>query len=407
MKDVLMITHFTQTPGEAGNARFAYLASLLADKFNVEVVTTDFSHRTKSKRTLEKNEFDKLNYKLTLLNEPGYKKNVSLTRFYSHWKFGKSLKKYLENRKKPDVVYCSVPSLDAASVAAKYSKKNGIPFIIDIQDLWPEAFEMVFSIPVISKLVFMPFRIKANYAYKEADLIVGVSETFINRAVGVNKKFKKKEIVFLGTILSLFDAYASDNPILKKEKDCIWIGYIGTLGHSYDLKTVIDSLVLLKNKPYYNKIKLIVIGDGPLRGEFEKYANCQGISAAFTGRIPYSNMVATLNLCDVAVNPIKMKSAGTILNKHADYAAAGIAVVNSQECHEYRELVDKYEMGINAECENAIDISQKIGFLIENESVRTKMGLNARKCAEENFDREVTYKRIVKLIEDENEIGFM
>ncbi len=36
-----------------------------------------------------------------------------------------------------------MPSLDVAKVAAKYAKENNIRFIIDIQDLWPEAFRMV------------------------------------------------------------------------------------------------------------------------------------------------------------------------------------------------------------------------------------------------------------------------
>ena len=57
-----------------------------------------------------------------MLKEPGYTKNVSFKRFYSHYVMGRNLRKYLSNRKKPDVIYCAVPSLDVAKTAAKYAK---------------------------------------------------------------------------------------------------------------------------------------------------------------------------------------------------------------------------------------------------------------------------------------------
>ena len=118
------------------------------------------------------------NFKITLLDEPGYKKNVCLKRFYSHYKLGKVLKKYLRDiSDKPDVIYCGIPSLSCASIAAKYGKKHKIRFIIDVQDLWPEAFKLVLHIPILSDLIFTPFTLLANKSYRSADAIIGVSET--------------------------------------------------------------------------------------------------------------------------------------------------------------------------------------------------------------------------------------
>ncbi|XZI03992.1 hypothetical protein ACSXDM_02595 [Clostridium perfringens] len=62
-KDILMVTHFTQIPREAGNGRFLYLLNMFDyDKVQVELVTTDFSHRTKEKR---EKIYENLKYKLT------------------------------------------------------------------------------------------------------------------------------------------------------------------------------------------------------------------------------------------------------------------------------------------------------------------------------------------------------
>lgn len=148
MKKIFIITQYVSMPGEKSNGRFRYIADLLTSSDNqIELITTNFSHRDKTHRIFNPDKVKNLKYKFTMLEEPGYKKNISLKRFYSHYKFAKNLKKYLEKQEKPDIIYCAVPSLDVAKVAAEYAKKNNIRFIIDVQDLWPEAFKMVFNIP--------------------------------------------------------------------------------------------------------------------------------------------------------------------------------------------------------------------------------------------------------------------
>ncbi len=395
MKDVLMITHFTQTPGEAGNGRFDYLANMLCVSNSVEVVTTSFSHRTKKQREIS-DEYDKLNYKLTLLHESGYKKNVSLKRFYSHWVFGRSLKKYLKTRKKPDVIYSSAPSLDVAYVAAKYAKENNIPFVLDVQDLWPEAFKMVFNIPVVSDIIFAPMEKKANCIYRSADVVLAVSQTYVDRVLSVNKTAKNAFPVFLGTELEYFDKLNEENKFERKDSD-ILLGYAGTLGHSYDIERVIDALDILRSQGYSN-IKFLVMGDGPLKERFEQYAQDKNISAEFTGRLQYGEMVGRLCACDIVINPIARGSAGSIINKHGDYAASGIAVINSQESPEYRKLVEDYNMGLNCGCGNSADMAEKIKKLADDPELRRLMGENARRCAEEKFDRKKTYGKIIEII---------
>lgn len=401
MKDVLFITHFTQIPGEHGNNRFYYIVENI-DKTNVEVevVTTSFSHMKKNQREINKGSKNKIinrNVKFTLLNEPKYNKNVSLKRFYSHYIFGENVSKYLQKRKKPDLIYCSVPSLGVASVAAKYAKENNIKFIIDIQDLWPEAFQMVFNVPIISNIIFYPMKKKADYIYKAADEIVAVSETYKNRALEVNKKVKDGKVVFLGTELDKFDEAFANNKYQNKPKGEFWIAYAGTLGHSYDLTIVFDSLEILSNKGYKN-LKFVVMGDGPLKEKFEDYSKGKRINTLFTGRLPYTEMVGMLGVCDIAVNPISKGAAQSIINKHGDYAAAGLPVVNTQECSEYRELLDAYESGLNCKNNDSEDLAEKLLILIEDNDLRVKIGKNSRRLAEEKFDRSKTYKKIFKLL---------
>lgn len=401
--DVVIIADFCGNFDGKGNSRFLYLAEMLSKKHSVEIVTSDFNHETKSHFFLENNKFP---YKITMLHEGKYEKNVCLKRFWAHFIWGRSVANYLKTRKNPDVIYCAVPTLTAAYEAAKFCKINKIKFIIDIQDLWPEAFQMVFNVPIISKLVFLPFKWIADGIYKKADDIVAVSETYVQRALMVNKTYKSVQCVFLGTKLEVYDAYVAntnvnaelEGVITSKKSDECWLGYCGTLGHSYDLICVFDALKILMEQGY-NVPKFIVMGDGPKRKEFESYAEKNQIDVLFTGKLLYSDMCYVLHRCDIAVNPIKKGAAQSIINKHADYAAAGIPVLNTQECEEYKELVDKYKMGFNCINGSADDLAKQLLVLVSDEKKRIKMGENARKCAEYCFDRKKTYEKIVKLIE--------
>lgn len=396
-KKILIIANFTKLPWEQGNSRFPYIIDLInKDKYDIELITSSFSHGDKRKREKQPKEMN-LDYKITLIEETGYKKNVSLKRFYSHHVFAKNVEKYLKNIEKPDVIYCAVPSLDVAKVAAKYAEKNDIKFIIDIQDVWPEAFKMVLNISIISDILFYPMKKTADYIYSKANSIVAVSKTYANRAAIVNKNFEKKLSVYLGTDLEKFDKTKAQNQIIHND-DVIRIAYIGTLGNSYDIKCVIDSIKLLNDKGIKN-ILFVVMGNGPLQEEFEAYAKEKKVNCDFTGRLAYDEMIGRLCACQIAVNPIKKGSAGSIINKVGDYAAAGLPVVNTQESKEYRKLVEDYQIGFNVENSNYIELAEKIELLYNDKSLRERLGKNNRKLAEEKFDRAKTYEEIKKLIE--------
>ena len=392
--DIVIISEFCDDFSESDNDRFLYIAKMLTDKHNVEIITSNFRHTTKRHRDAPEHTQA---FSLTFIKEPGYPGNICLRRFYSHFIWGRNVLAYLKKRKKPDVVYCAGPSLTAAGNAARYCNKNDIRFIIDVQDLWPEAFRMVFNIPIISSLVFFPFKMMENEIYRRADEICAVSQTYADRAMKVNKKCENASVVFLGTDLEKF------HENVEKCRDCnkpalpyknkLWLGYCGSLSDSYDIKTVIEALAILQSGSV--KVpKFIVIGDGYKRESLEQYAKEKNVDAFFTGRIPYSRVCWILSQCDMVVNPIVDHSAASIINKHADYAACGRPVLNTQKSEEYRKIIDHYCMGFNCDNEDPNDLADKIFRLIIHDEVRKTMGRNAYKCSEELFDRKKSYLKL-------------
>ena len=389
--DILILADFLGPLDGTFNSRFLYLGDMLAKEHEVEIVTSDFDHGAKAYFDYE---IEKHDFKITMLHEGAYPTNVCLQRFYGHYVWGRNVRKYLAGRKKPDVIFCAIPTLKASYEAAKYCEKNGVRFVIDIQDLWPEAFQMVFNVPVLSQIIFAPFNFLANGIYKRADGICGVSDTYCERALNVNKKCKKGTTVFLGTELDTFDQYAAGTPIIPDKEGEVRLAYCGTLGASYDLTCVIDAIEKLGDP----NLHFVVMGDGPKKEEFETRAKEKKINATFTGRLQYEAMCCLLSHCDITINPIMHLAAQSIINKHADYAASGLPVISTQESEEYRKLVEDYDMGFNCENGNIGELANKLRTLIKDPQLRKRMGKNARKCASEKFDRKRTYKHLIKEI---------
>lgn len=390
MKKVYLIANYFHFVSEKESSRFSTLAAMLAREpdIELEVITSVFYQRTKTRRSPEVARG--LPYKVTLIEEPGYLKNISLARLHTSRRFAENLLAYIKTQPSPDLIYQSVPTLDAAAMVGAYAEQNGIPFVIDVQDLWPEAFRMALPVPLLGDALFLPYKRLADSAYRHADAVCAVSASYVARAMEKNAKAGSGHPVFIGIDLAAFDRNAAG---AQKDPDRVRLTYCGALSKSYDLRLVIDALAGMRMPP-----QLVVMGDGEKRAEFERYAAEKRVDAHFTGFLPYPEMCRRLCSCDIAVNPIIGTSAASIINKHGDYAASGLPVVNTQHSAEYCRLVEKYRMGFNCLDGRAETLAARLQALTDDPILRTEMGRNARKCAEEKFDRNKTYQELVAVV---------
>lgn len=390
---ILIIANFCRGQKGTLEDREVYLAELMTTQgHDVTLITSDFSHLTKDHRTLE-SEPHSFKSQIVLCHEPGYIKHAGLKRLWSHRIWGKNVLKYVKSLgEKPDMIYCAIPSLTAPVMISKYCRKNFIKFVVDVQDLWPEATFMVLKNKLLRKAGAV-MSAYVNKAYSAADAIVGVSDTYVHRALSANKKNCKFLTVYLGNDGEGFDV-AQNNNLESRGVNEFRLCYIGTLSYSYDLKCVIDALAIL-NKP---EVKFIVCGDGPKRREFETYAAKKKVNCDFRGSLPYPKMVGVMCSCDAVVNCIVADAAQSITNKVGDYALSGLPVISTQECQEYRDLVEKYNCGINCRVGNADDVANAIELLMNDKNLCKIMGLNARRLGEERFDRRQSYQNIINLL---------
>lgn len=395
MESIIIVANFCLEFDGTVDGRFLYLAEMLSvNGVTVELITSDFSHATKRFKKAPATGYKS---KLTYCHEPGYVKHAGLKRLWSHRVWGKNVSKYIKSLPKPDCVYCAIPSLTAAVEMAKYCKKNNIRFIIDVQDLWPEATFMLIKNPILRKMS-LPMKRYVDIAYASADKVIAVSETYVNRVLEVNHKVKTGLSVYLGNDGTVFDQAKLKYKINRSDQE-FWICYIGTHSYSYDLKLVVDAIAILnKMKSVTKKIRFITIGDGPLRMDFKNYADQKKVLSSFMGRKPYEEMVGIMCSCDLVVNPIMRGAAASITNKVGDYALSGLPVINTQENQEYMELIEEYACGINCENGNAKQVAEAIILLMNDNNLRYNMGKASRKLGLERFDRRKTYLQIIDFI---------
>ncbi|WP_138303328.1 MULTISPECIES: glycosyltransferase [Eubacteriales] len=397
-KDIVLITHYYHFPSEKESSRYRTLAEMIANdqRFSLELVTSSFYHRTKQQREKEDCICEEP-FKVTLIEEPDYKKNISLKRLYSAKIFAKNVVEYLKKRRQPDLIYQVVPSLDVADYVSRFAVSSSIPLAIDIQDLWPEAFKMAIDIPVISNILFYPMKKQANRIYCRADQIIAVSDTYVKRAMSVNSKCQQGIGVYIGTDIEFAKRKMGEYKIEKPQKE-FWITYVGALGHSYDINLIIKAIARLKERGIKN-IVFHIMGTGVLMEKFKKKAADLDINAIFHGQVEYGLMMAMLSKSDIAINPIVGKSVASIINKVSDYAVAQIPVINTQKCEEYKMLLDRYNAGINCRAGNINEVSEAIEKLYENAHLRDKMKKGEQILANEKFNRQSTYPIIVDALD--------
>lgn len=398
MLDAVIISNYWHFPLEKSSSRYHSIACLLAESgISTEVITSQFYHTKKQSRNVQDIE---VSYKVTLLEEGTYKKNVSLSRLFAHHQFAENVIEYLTTRaKQPDVIYLFVPPAELAKQVVEYANRNHIRVVIDVLDLWPEAFHMVLP-KAFSKLLLFPMKKQIEYVYRNADDVIAVSNTYVESVMRVNKKCINGHRVFIGTDMCAFDTVAENAPSLDGKLRPITMAYIGMLGHSYDLCGVMDAMELLREKDV-DIVELLIMGDGPLREKFENYACQKKLPVRFTGRLSYEEMVKKLVKCDIGINVLVGNSAASIINKHADYVSAGIPIINVQKNQEFNELLLEYNAGIMCAPDDPVSLAESICRLAKDEALRKEMGMNSRRLAEEKFDRNKTYHEIIRVIKGE------
>lgn len=402
MKRIAIVASDVAMPGEKGLSRLHYLAELFQKNgFSAEVITGDFQHWEKRPRTAE--DIGRIqsvsSCKVTFVHETPYRKNIDPRRILSYRELARNVQKYLAQNEY-DIVYALIPDNYLCAAAGKYAKKHNVPFIVDVEDLWPEAMRMVLDIPVVSDVLFSYFTVNAKAAYRCADGVVGSSDEYRDQPLKYGVKVPLAKTVYVGTDIARFDQGAAANASrVQKPEGEFWVTYAGTLGASYDIGTLIEAAHLLRERGRTD-IRVLLLGGGPDEARLKAQAEKSAAQVRFPGYLPYELMAAYLKASDVTVNSLVEKASQSIVSKIGDYLAAGIPMVNTGLNREFKEKVVSGGFGVNVPPGDAPALADAIELLYLQPETRKTMGDAARRLAVARFDRPAAYAEIVDMARD-------
>lgn len=387
MRRHIFVSAFTNMTSSNGRIR------AVTDKIDGEktVLTTDFSHGRKEYYRL--GEVEARNQ--VLLHVPPYRKNLSIRRIWSHLVFAWRVRGYLNALdEKPDTVYCTMPTSSSAYVCARYCKKHGVKFVVDVIDLWPDSLLPLVKGKSICKAILYPWTYLTRYAYRHADAIMGES---VKYALEAKKKNLKAEVfpVYLGVDMNVVNKVKTENPVtLEKPDNEIWIAYAGSLGLSYDFKTLLNAVKSIHGRYNY---KLWFVGDGVRRDEIATYITDYGLSAEITGFVPYEQLLGYLHFCDIAVNIFRDNTKVVYSYKFNDYVAMNCFVLNSLE-GETADMVDGYQIGRNFNFSSK-PLSAVLEDTIANWDMYSTWRRNNQRLIDEKLDKENIYSVVKEIFE--------
>lgn len=342
--------------------------------------TADFNHTTKARRTVEG---EPQNFKLCLVSEPPYGKNVSLRRMLAHWRYAKEWERRAElfarENGRPDAIVASSPPLSAGCTARRLAAKFGARLVIDVMDAWPETFERV-----APKWALAPLRRMARANYLGADAITTVADRYIElvREYGYREKAKR---FYHGIDLGQSAAQHSG----KSTQDGLRLAYVGNLGRTYDLATVVRAVSRLDNAT------LDIAGKGDGEVEIKALSERLGLQSRvrFWGYLDECGMSSLLANCNIGVIPMSADSCVGVPYKLCDYAKHGLAIASSLG-GESADLIARYKAGaIYRPSDSDSLVSALKGIDVE------ECGKNARRMAEAELDALAIYRDYVNHIE--------
>jgi glycosyltransferase involved in cell wall biosynthesis len=382
---VLIFSAFDPIPSDnISPIRYAHLAEeFLHHGHEVEYITSYFFHLKKTFRKAK--DWSDIgtpkNLKLTKIATPSYRNHVGLRRLYSHFILARNLKSYLDKLKKEDepaLIICAYPPISANYYLARWTQKKKIPYILDIQDLWPFNFNQF--VPLANKIILSPLKSKFRYIISHAAALAPVCGDYM-RYIPVKYQKKPNHVFRLGIESELFPALSKNNAGNKNFE----LLYIGTGSTN---KLLLKAIEAIRN---LNGVNLHIIGLREYSYEIEKYLEENNIkNIRITPWLNQNDLKEEAVKYDAALLLVNPNSLIYFPNKAFAYFASGLPVISNIRGGELEEIIAENNFGITIKDDTEKSIQEAVYALQADKDVSNRMRI--QQFARKNFDSESIYK---------------
>jgi len=298
---------------------------------------------------------------------------------------------------RPDVVYATSPPLTMALPAVLASLRHRAPLVFEVRDLWPEAPAQMGALR--NPLLLRAARGLERLAYRASRSVVALSPGIRDGVVAAGVAADRIALVPNASDLELF------SPDLDgaAERERLGLGpgfvcsYFGTLGEANDLGQVIRAAPLVPD------VTFALLGKGKQRAALEAEARDLGATnVRFLDPVPDKAAVARLaaasDACLTIFKDLPVLATNSPNKLFDTFAAGRPAVVNTSGW--MRELVEANEAGVYVRPDDPADLAEKLAWLRDHPDAARAYGVNARRLAEREFDRDRLAGRVLVVLEE-------
>ena len=385
------------------------LANSLVNKgHNVVLWSSSFYHQEKRHRAYD---FEEIcinsQLKIRLIPSPGYKRNISISRFFDHFILALNLNKQLYLQEEiPDVAFLGYPPIESAFLFMRWLKNNNIPSLIDIKDQWPIIF--VQSVPKfirpLARAILSPYYLIAKKMMRDSTGICGMSESFVNWSLEFSSR-AKSDFDFVAPLTSPREVLTN----LEKDKAMLWwserrvskcssyrIMFVGSFSRSFDFDEIFKAAKDLYEKNV--RCEFILCGEGELSKELHRKAkNYHNVK--IIEWIDQAKIVTLSSISSAFIAPYRNSSdfVISIPNKIIDALKLGMPLLTPLK-GEVEYLIKNYKIGFLYG--DNLSLSDCIKSLIDDNKLQVEMSNNSKDLYNKKFEFEMVYDSLVCHLED-------
>ena len=396
MMKILYLHQYFKTPSEPGGTRSYWLAKeLIANGHEVTLITSK-DLKVKNREVLN---IDGI--QVIYLNEAYNQRMSVFRRLKVFLKFVWKCSNEANKLKHIDLVIATSTPLTIGIPALYLKFRKKIPYLFEVRDLWPE-------VPIQMGAIRNPFLIWLTRKFEK--LIYTNSEHVITLSPGMQEgvlKYLPKEKTSMIPNMAKKEEFWPREKCVELEMnlglkpDSFKLIHFGSLGLANGANSIIESAKLLKAD---DSIEFVFVGGGATEEQLRTECIQNGLNnVTFFGRFPMKDTSEIVNLSDVSM--VSFKDLPILYtnspNKLFDSLSAGKPIiVNSAGWT--KDMVENFNCGYYVNPNHPHELVDKLKYLQNHPETVKIMGDNARRLAEEKYDKSILAKKFVDVISEIN-----
>lgn len=264
--------------------------------------------------------------------------------------------------RRPDLIYVYHPPLTADLAAVVTATVKRVPFVCDIQDLWPDTLRATGMLR--SRRGLQAVDAGCRVVYRRAAHLVVQSEGFRRALVGRGVPDGKLSVIHNWCDEDLL--HIEDDPKVRHELDAghrFNVVFAGTMGKAQGLDCVIEAAALLQHS--VPRAQLVLVGDGVEHDRLQRLAIEKDLhNVRFLPRRPMAEIGGVLAAADVLLVHLKDDPLFrlTVPSKTQAYLAAGKPILMAVR-GDAADLIERSGSGVVCEPEDAASLAGAIADL--------------------------------------------